>query len=34
MKNAYDNKGELKRSRSSSKARIVIQNAENEKFDV
>ena len=34
MKNAYDNKGELKRSRSSSKARIVIQDAENEKFDV
>ena len=34
MKNAYDNKGELKRSRNSSKARIVIQNAENEKFDV
>ena len=34
MKNAYDNKGELKRSRSSSKAKIVIQNAENEKFDI
>ena len=33
MKNAYDNKGELKRSRSSSRAKIVIQQAENEKFD-
>ena len=33
MKNAYDNKGELKRSRSSSKAKIVIQQAEKEIFD-
>ena len=33
MKNAYDSKGELKRSRSSSRAKIVIQQAENEKFD-
>ena len=33
MKSAYDNKGELKRSRSSSRAKIVIQQAENEKFE-
>ena len=33
MKNAYDNKGELKRSRSSSKAKIVIEQAEKELFD-
>ena len=32
-KNAYDNNVELKRSRSSSRAKIVIQQAENEKFD-
>ena len=33
MKTAYDKKGELKRSRSSSRARIVIQQTENEKYD-
>ena len=33
MKNAYDNKGELKRSRSSSKAKIVIEQTEKELFD-
>ena len=32
MKNAYDNKGELKRSRSSSKAKIVIEKAEKRTF--
>ena len=33
MKTAYDKKGELKRSRSSSRAKFVIQQAENEKYD-
>ena len=32
MRNAYDNKGVLKRSRSSSRAKITIQQSENENF--